>query len=190
METFYLQLRISPHRPLHVCFSLVLTIGLVFAIPAHAHNGVDHSTEAESAVHDSSTLEQMVVILQQLVSLLTEYKKLYGAFPLPATTHTEDSHADDSHDHDDSSTTLDTHEDEHEDENAHDETADSSDDAKLVIEVEEHMGRTHVHVRYTDKPEEMFFVDTPLSNKDGLVADIVSRTGLSADVVRPALTYM
>jgi hypothetical protein len=173
-----------------VSFKIMLVLLLTFTLRAHAHNGVDHATEAESAMHNAESLEQMVVILQQLVSLLTEYKKLYGAFPLPATTHIEDSHADDSHDHDDSSPTLDTHENEHEDEDAHDETADSNDDSKFVIEVEEHMGRTHVHVRYTDKPEEMFFVDTPLSNEDGLVADIVSRTGLSADVVRPALTYL
>jgi hypothetical protein len=168
---------------LEIMLALLLTF--TFTLRAHAHNGVDHATEAESAMHTAESLEPRVVILQQLVSLLTEYKKLYGAFPLPITTH-----ADDSHDHDDSSPTLDTHEDELEDEDAHDETADSNDDSKLVIEVEEHMGRTHVHVRYTDKPEEMFFVDTPLSNEDGLVADIVSRTGLSADVVRPALTYL
>jgi hypothetical protein len=61
--------------------------------------------------------------------------------------------------------------------------------ATFSIEVEEHDGKTHVHARYVDKPEDMFFVDAPLNDEAALIQAITKHTGLPAMVVKPALVY-
>jgi predicted DsbA family dithiol-disulfide isomerase len=171
--------------PLSIILALVLSFA--FSFPAYAAHP-DHDTDAHSeevSSGDQERLEKMVQILQQLVVLLTEYKKLYGTLPLPAVTHSEA----DEHAHTDTPVSVVT--DEHEDGDEHDEHSESStSEAKLVIEIEPHMGKTHAHMRYTDKPEEMFFVDVAITDEDGIVAAIVAKTGMSADVVRNALKYM
>ncbi len=62
-------------------------------------------------------------------------------------------------------------------------------EVKLVIELEEHSGKTHVHVRYVDKPEDMFFVNVALSDEAGIIEEVVLRTGLSSLDVKAALKY-
>ena len=60
---------------------------------------------------------------------------------------------------------------------------------KLIVEVETHGGKTHVHVRYIDKPEEMFFVDVAISATEPLIEAIHTRTGLEKEAIRVALVY-
>jgi predicted DsbA family dithiol-disulfide isomerase len=61
---------------------------------------------------------------------------------------------------------------------------------KLVIEIEEHSGKTHAHVRFVDgRPEAMFFVDAPMSNEDAVVTAISAQTGLGKEEVKNALKY-
>ncbi len=156
---------------------------LLSALPALAHNGVDHSLENdETSVTETERLESLVLILQQLVQVLTEYRAQYGAMPSPrpptvtpvvaAPVPHEDG---DEHEHTESQVVADT--------------TTSGEGEELVIELEEHSGRTHVHMRYVDKPEEMFFVDAALTNEDGVVSAIVTRTGVSESEVRAAITY-
>ncbi len=173
--------------------TLSFSISIAFLIAAFisfSPLALAHEDEHEDADHEVASvageekMEQMIKVLQQLVSLLTEYKKTYGNLPMPAVIHSEaDEHA---HVETPVSVATDEHEEEHEDE--HEEASTSA--AQLVIEVEPHMGKTHAHVRYTDKPEAMFFVEADIDDEDAVVAAIVAKIGLSADVVRAALKYM
>jgi hypothetical protein len=166
---------------------LALVCSFALSVPAYAahpdHDEDTHSEEVSS--NDHERLLKMVQVLQQLVVLLTEYKKLYGNLPLPATMHSEA----DEHAHAGTPVTVAKEEhvegDEHEE---HEESTTSG--AKLVIEIEPHMGKTHVHMRYVDKQEEMFFVDVAITDEDGIVSAITQKTGIDADTVRPALKYM
>ncbi len=60
---------------------------------------------------------------------------------------------------------------------------------KLIVEVEEHHGQTHVHVRYIDKPEEMFFVSPKLDDEQGILKAIESKTGITQEEIKKALVY-
>jgi predicted DsbA family dithiol-disulfide isomerase len=164
---------------------LVMLLGAILVTPAFAaHPDHDDDTHSEEiSGNDQERLEKMVEVLQQLVVLLTEYKKLYGTYTPSTSTHVEA----DEHTHTPAVTEEHEEGDEHE-EDEHEETSTPS--AKLVIEIEPHMGKTHAHIRYTDKPEEMFFVDVAITDENGIVAAIASKTGMSADVIRPALKYM
>lgn len=150
----------------------ILSISFAFSLgPVLAHGGEDHEEKAEMT---SEQMEQMIQLLQQLVTVLTQYKAQYGTHVAPAT-YVAPVH----------------HEEEHEVEEEHEEDhAEATTEAKLVIEIEPHNGKTHAHVRYTDKPEEMFFVDSAIEDEHGVVEAISAKTGLSADVVRTALKYI
>lgn len=151
---------------------------------AHAHGDTHEEDEAHATttprVLSMSEMEQMVKLLQQLVAALTELQRISNTaavvttMPVPQSTEHEEDHVDE----------MEGHVDEHH------EDAVTPTGPQLVIEIEPHFGKTHAHLRYTDKPEEMFFVDVTIDNEDGIVDAIVAKTGLAADVVRAALKYM
>jgi hypothetical protein len=174
---------------LPVSIAFILLFGMTFALPAQANHPEDNEdTHGEEVMHaDKEKLEQMVVILKQLVALLTEYRSQYGAYPVQTYTDTHvDTHADEH-----SVVPVDDHaevlEEEEQDEHEHEAAAST---AQLVIEIESHMGKTHAHVRYTDKPEEMFFVDVAITDENAIVDALVAKTGMSVDIVQSALKYM
>lgn len=160
---------------------------------AFAHNGEEHSDAAEAKAHEKETsralsmgeMEQMLSLLQKLVALITEHRKLVGAngyrAPIvPIVMHgTDDAH--EMHNADDVSGG-----DEHNDE-ASTVVAETK---KLVIEVETHFGSTHVHVRYIDKPEVMFMVPANINDEPALIEDIEDETDLTAAEIKPALKYL
>ena len=159
----------------------VIACLLLVTAPVVRAHGDSHAedkphTEVQKTM-SIAEMEQMVKLLQQLVAALLELKQLpqqaavaTPAVSVPAITPHEEE--------------MDEHMDEHHEESSEDTGA------KLVIEIEPHFGKTHAHVRYTDKPEEMFFVDVAIDNEDGIVDAIVAKTGLATDVVRAALKYM
>ena len=164
-------------------FAILMVLGMSVA-PALAHNGEDHATEAEATAHASESgsaeiakLEQTITLLKQLILLINAIRiqQWYATVVIPVV---EDTH--------------DEMEDHHTDESMHhDEDVNTSDETEhLVIEIEPHNDKTHAHVRYVDKPEEMFFVDSDITDEDGIVADIHERTGLSEDEIVSALKYM
>ncbi len=149
------------------------------SVRAHGDSHAEDEPHTEVVKKMSiAEMEQMVKLLQQLVAALLELQKIVpqaGTVPVvPVAAAAPGVHDDE----------MDEHMEEHHEESAEDTVA------KLVIEIEPHYGKTHAHVRYTDKPEEMFFVESSIDNEDGIVADIAAKTGLSADVVRAALKYM
>lgn len=161
-----------------IFFISALCVCLLFIAPAvFAHGDEEHgeSSPAETTVLSNEQMEQMITLLQQVVALLTQYKAQYGMYvSTPAYSAPV-------------SPTPVLHEEMEEHEEHAEEAAATP---ALIIEIEPHYGRTHAHVRYTDKPEEMFFVDPAISDEDGVVAALAARTGLSAEVVRAALKYM
>jgi hypothetical protein len=162
-----------------IVLSVVLLITLVPGVYAHGDEVHDESEEV-SVEH----MQDIIQILNQIIVLLTQYRSQYGVYtpapvapismpivpvtPAAAVEETEEN-TDDDH-------------------GAH--IMATTPSPALVIEIEPHNGMTHAHVRYTDKPEEMFFVEPHIDDEDGIVAALVAKTGLSADVVRPALKYM
>lgn len=171
---------------LFVCAFLLLAHGV------SAHSGEDHSKETsatplsitippgELSAFDKARLENIITLLRQLILTMTQLQKLSQGAEVVAAQPTVPTTSAVPHDDEE----MDEHMDEH-----HEDGGDTS-GAKLVIEIEPHFGKTHVHVRYTDKPEEMFFVDTAIDNEDGIVSEIAAHTGLAADVVKAALKYM
>jgi hypothetical protein len=145
--------------------ALLMSVGVFTAL---AHNGETHETAAESDVHDVEQLEKIVYLMQQVIILLTTLRSLPASAAVPTTPAATEPHE---HEHSETTTTA-------------------TPVATLVIEVEEHHDDTHVHVRYVDKPEEMFFVDADMHDEAGLIADIVERTGLTSSEVGAALKYM
>jgi hypothetical protein len=155
-----------------VLFSLIFGVGITHVT---AHGGVDHATDAEAVAHEAS-LEQIIELLKQVVALLIAKRDLpQGSsivVPIEITDETEESMME-----------------EHHTEHSVESETEAEPTARLVIEIEAHNGNTHVHVRYTDKPEEMFFVTSPLSDEAGVIRDTAARTRLAEDVIREALVY-
>ncbi len=156
----------------------ILALSLAFGVglmPALAHNGEEHGDEHTEVREMSITeMEQMISLMQQLVVLLTAMRTLQPSMIAPVSAIHE----------------MEEHHDEHSVEHEDAVTDHEAESAKLVIEVEPHNNQTHVHVRYTDKPEEMFFVTVALSDEEGIVSAVSARTGLSQDEVRVALKFM
>ncbi len=159
-----------------------LVLGLAFSTvlaPAHAHEDgdTDHlATHAqESGTVDNAKLEQMIALLNQLILLINALHIQQGYAPI----HIETPAVTDNHDE------MDDHHDEH----SHDTAVNPDVTPQFKIEVEPHNGKTHVHVRWLDKPEEMFFVETDLHDTAGIIVAVKARTGLTDDVIREALTY-
>lgn len=179
-------------------FSGVLTLMLVVsgAPFASAHNGEEHEDKAEAEAHEKETarilsmpeMEQMLSLLQQLVALITEHRKLVGANGYRAPVVPMVMHgADDNHGmsgmHDVGDAAGD---DAHSDETG----AIAAETKKLIIEVETHFGSTHVHVRYIDKPEVMFMVPASINDELALIEDIEDETDLTAAEIKAALIYL
>jgi len=162
-------------------FALVLFAG-VQGPAVFAHEGEDHATEAEATTHvaEIAKLEQMVALLNQVLLLIKALHVEQGS----VSNHQTAVHTD-VHDAHEAETEMETHHDEHSTS-----TVSSESVARLVIEIEPHNSKTHAHVRYVDKPEEMFFVASSIEDEDGIVEDIHERTGLDTDDIREALTYM
>jgi hypothetical protein len=169
---------------------------VVFLLPVSA-NGDEHDessevTTAETNTTDIKRMETLISVLKQLLALMTEYKKQYpgASFTVPAvaTPAMPDHHAESSatpvaSDHHAESATTE------QDESDEEEVTPAV--PKLVIEIEEHSGKTHAHVRFIDgRPEAMFFVDAPMSNEDAIVSGISAQTGLGKEEVKNALKYM
>lgn len=169
--------------------ALLTFVSAVLAFPAYAHDGEDHSADTVVAVTLGTTevekLEAMVKVLQKLVTLLTEYKKLYGTLPV-STTYTPTETAPVPPPAPGIPVTVDEHV-AHDD---HDSEVPLTPAPRLLIELETHDGKTHVHVRYTDKPEDMFFADAPLTDERGIIDAIIARTGMTKEVIQPALKYI
>ncbi len=157
---------------------LVMSVicGLVLSFPVRAvfaHGGEDHDAESDERIE---RMEALVAVLSQLIVVLTEYKTLYPHMPLQAAVAPV-------------TTPAPVSEPIHDGEEMHEHESSEEHEPGLVIEVEEHFGNTHVHVRYTDKPEEMFFVAADMSDEAVLVAAIVAKTGLGTEEVKEALEY-
>jgi hypothetical protein len=168
---------------------VVSLVILIIALPTssiRAHGTPEAHAKEQMASLTIPEMEQMIVLLTKLISLLIEQQKLSSKVqphislgtpasekivpPLSATSTSGIST---------SSSSV-----------AHITPGMTPTSTKLfAIEVEEHDGNTHVHVRYIDKPEEMFFVNAPISNENALIIDIKTRTNLPLSVIKPALVY-
>jgi ABC-type nickel/cobalt efflux system permease component RcnA len=163
--------------------ALILALALVFGatfIPVLAHDGEDHSEVKEMSLAE---MEQVIGIMQKLIMLLTTLRTMQPTMTTPVV-HTPQEMKEHHDEH------SDKHEEEHEHEHEHASNDHHGDEAKLIVEVEPHNNQTHVHVRYVDKPEEMFFVNAGMNNEDGIVSEVSARTGLSQHEVRAALKYL
>ena len=161
---------------------IALIAGNVTPTRTYAHAGETHETESDATAHvESSNIKQLELklsLLKQVVALLIQKRQLMSGTASTAVTASEPAEHEEDNTHE--------HEDGHE--GGENETSSTTEEPKLVIELETHMGKTHVHVRYTDKPEEMFFANAAIDDTDALVLEIASKTGLAAVVVRAALT--
>jgi len=166
----------------YTIFSALVALTLMTAplSVVRAHGDETHETKAEAVAHEKKEahvmsvdeMKQMITMLRQLIALIVEQKRIKNApAPSPAA-HTE----------------METHHEEHA--AATTTTTVATEEKKLVIEVEKHFDKTHVHARYVDKAEEMFFVEAALTDETALIAAIVAKTGLSTDVVKAALKYL
>lgn len=163
----------------------------VLLLPVSA-NGDGHADSEETVsisadAAEMKRLETLLSTLKQLVALLTELRKIQPAttwtMPMmttpsvPATPATHDD-AEKEHGGDDHAETS-------------TEPVETPAVPKLLIEIEEHSGKTHAHVRFIDgRPEAMFFVNVPITDEDGIVSGVSAQTGLGMDEVRNALKYM
>jgi hypothetical protein len=157
-----------------IVLAMLLSISVSFA-----HEGVTHETEEEEKTHTELSNEQMetiIELLQKLVVLLTYKMELARSKEAPVAVSMPVPHEDEA--------TEEVHE--------HDEEMEVITEVTntLKIEVEEHNGSTHVHVRYVDKPESMFFIQIPLSDRSGIVREVALKTGLSEGDVDGALVFV
>jgi division protein CdvB (Snf7/Vps24/ESCRT-III family) len=166
---------------------LLSALALVFStslLPALAHGDEDHEAEhTETALPASEAeikrMETLIGLLQQLITMMNALKIQQGYAPVvtvPKAVVSDDHHEDDE---------MDMHHEEHSAE------ATTTTPVKaLVIEVEPHNDKTHVHVRYVDKPEAMFFVTSDIDDTAGIVQEVVTKTGLTKEEIEKALTFM
>ncbi len=167
----------------------VLAWGAVF-ITANAHGDEVHETTAHAEDADATTstevakLEHMITLLNQLIVLMKTLRmeQAYTPAPAPAPAVSSDSAEMDMH--------HDMHAHETNVEVEIDDASAAESEKRLIIEIEPHNGKTHAHVRYVDKPEDMFFVESDIDDEDGVVSAIHERTGLSEEEIREALTYL
>jgi hypothetical protein len=155
----------------------------VHSLPASAHGGVEHETIGEASAHELATMEQMetaIALLKKLIALLEMKRELSLIVPASASTPVTPSALSDAPNDE-----MAEHHEEHDTESEHS----APPTPHLIVELEAHYGKTHVHVRYVDKPEDMFFVDAPLSNEDAIVHEVATKTGLSESTVKEAIVY-
>lgn len=171
--------------------TVVALIGILVTVPfvpVKAHEGHDHATTVVETP-SIAELEEMVRLLKHAISLLAQIKAIQAQQAITVTPPVAQK------------SQVTTEDDEmtmHHEEHSHTSMEHEADEVsevttaepKLVIEIEPHNGKTHAHVRYVDKPEEMFFIDSSIDNEVGIIADIAGRTGLGTDVIKSALKYM
>jgi hypothetical protein len=156
---------------------------------AYAHEGEEH----EEVTLTLEEMEDLIGKLRQIIQLLTLRNQLQRSIQTPSEpTHAEDimedHHAMDTEEGEkmeDHGMMSDEPDDDH-----HEDTATGSPSTqKLIIEVETHNGTTHVHARFADGTESMFFVSAPLTDEDGIVRETTAKIGLSESDVRAAIVY-
>lgn len=146
---------------------------LAFALPAMAaedeHEAMnDHEHGLEVAVTKASDVATMKVLIQLLTQLLAALQEK-----------AEIQKMDMGHVHDDSH--------EHEDDE-HDDDHHEMDDVDYTISVEEHQGRTHIHVNYKTGEQDMFFIEVDINDREAVYDAIVAQTELDrGDVVKTAI---
>jgi hypothetical protein len=146
---------------------------------AEAHGNEIHGAPAfVTTTTNIAELEQMVQLLEQLVLLMNALQIQKSYAPITVIPHNDDAGMMTEHHALHASTT-----------DVATPSAETPKPVALVIEVESHFNKTHVHVRYVDKPEDMFFTTVPITDVDGIVRETAMRTGLGADMVRAALTF-
>lgn len=145
---------------------LTQTLTTAFIMLTLSLSGLALSTQTASAHNgvDHSkefTPEERIAMMEEMVKLLTEVK---GLLEKKVAMHTGELHG-----HDESNThTL----------------------ATLSISVEEHGGRTHIHVNEPGEEEVTFFLDDiAIEDEDEVIAAIAEETGLSEDEVEAAATF-
>lgn len=154
----------------------MLCIVMPVSLHAHEHEGEGGATQLSN--EEGEEIEQ----LQKLIALLTELVSRMRAqesrqtVPMVSPVVVMDDDA------------LEMQE--HHSEHAATTTSGTTAVPRLVIEVEAHHDDTHVHVRYVDKPEDMFFVGSDITDRTGIVRDIQLRTGLSTTAIESALTFL
>jgi hypothetical protein len=173
-------------RPLalFLATALILTV-MPFAF-AQAHGDEDHSADAPKHEKSVAELEQMLVLLKQLVALLQQQKALGGTVTIntkvvsSVSTGGQTANGEDGHDGHDGEDGEDGAHDGHDGQSGAD-GHDGEDAKTFAIEVEEHNGKTHVHIRY---------VDADIDDEDDLIEDIHDETGLPKSVIEPAIVYL
>ena len=156
-----------------VVFMCTTQNAVVFAHGDEVHESEDvHLGDSEL-----KRMEKLVQLLNEMVLLLQALKIQQGYETVNMDTQANT----------DSTNEMDEHNDEH----AHEDTSttEPTETNKLIIEVETHNEKTHVHTRYVDKPEDMYFVDAPIDDEEALIEAIKARTGLSHDEIKEALVY-
>lgn len=177
-----------------ICIAVFAFAYIALTAPVSAHGDEDDKntemTTTEASEADIKRMETLISVLKQLITVMTELRTQYPgmSFAVPAVVTppvVPDHHADTITD---TTVHAESMAEEHDEEVTPPATTPLV--PKLLIELEEHSGKTHAHVRYVDgKPEAMFFVDPPLSDENAVVAAIAAKTGLSQDEVRGAIKY-
>lgn len=167
-------------------FTLIIGVLLLnsgWFIPyAYGHDGEEHGTETTLTLEE---MEDLIVQLKQIIELLILRNELERKIVIsltPVESHTIDAIHDEHHDMDAPAENMDDHMENHD-------AIVEAIEKKLIIELEEHSGKTHVHIRYTDKAEDMFFAEAVLTDTNGVVEVIQKHSGLSDDVIRAAIVY-
>ncbi len=166
--------------------SLLLVLSMVFSVShvVRAHGGVEHESDVEAVAHTELTDTQMrtlIALLQKLVVLLTaqnEARNSAVTTPVPGPEIVAPVEDEMEIHHEEHGTPVTVRQE------------DAVTTEKLVIEVEAHNGNTHVHVRYVEKPEVMFFIAVPITDKDEVIRETAHATGLSEEEVRGAVVYL
>jgi hypothetical protein len=157
-----------------------VTVSFVWGIlcmPVSAHEGHIHKnvdTLASTTPAELKRMEDLLTLLKQLVTLLSTLR-IQQSYVSAAPVIVQDE--------------MKEHHEEHSQATSTEPTEDPVAEVEFIIEVETHHDDTHVHIRYVDKPEEMFFADASIDDEDQLVTEVSTRTGLTPEVVREALVY-
>lgn len=167
-------------KPFAACIATALLIACMPFAFAQAHGDEDHSATPTAAVQPTKSvaeLEQMLALLQKLIALLQEQKALGGTTVIPKAVVAPAAEHDEAGGHTEAG--------------GHDETGDASkDDMKtFAIEIETHDGKTHIHARFVDRPEQQFFIDQDIKDEAGIIKELEKRFSMPASVIKPAIVY-
>lgn len=164
----------------HILNTYVLSfvlVSLVCAVPVSAHTHVVQ--RASTHVMTEAEMVRVIDLLEQVVLLLAELKKVQQStlvVTFPST---------DTHKH----TVIKPVEEVVATTTVASSTPPIEEVSDLVIEVETHHGRTHVHYRPKNAAEDMFFIDTPITDEEGILQELQKRYSTDREVMRRALVY-